>query len=72
MQQTTIKEIDFTSKVQEVTGFNYDQKMAIFKILTTFGIPILPGEEQKEDWVLLRSLIDKQIYGEYAKVPMQD
>ena len=50
---------DFESKSKEITGFNYEQKVKIFQILTTFGIPVVPSDEQKEDWLLLRSLLDK-------------
>jgi hypothetical protein len=44
---------DFETKAKEITGFSFEQKQKIFQILTTYGVPYLPGDDQKEDWALL-------------------
>ena len=57
-------EYNFTQKIKEESGFNFEQKNKIFQILTNFGIPIsFNGEEGKEDWALLSQLLDKHLYG---------
>jgi hypothetical protein len=56
---------DFVNKVQEISGFNFDEKIKVFEILSTFGMPVAVDEkgEVKEDYHLLKTLLDKAIYG---------
>jgi len=61
---------DFESKFQQISGFNYDEKLKIFEILITFGVPVTYTDgELKEDWYLLKALIDKSLFGN-EKLPM--
>lgn len=65
-------EYNFPLRLKEASGFDIHQKNKIFQTLTTFGIPIaFTGEEGKEDWSLLQSLLDKHLYGNDS-LPDQD
>ena len=52
-----VPSFDFGEKVKEVSGFDLEQKQKLYEILTTYGIPQLPEDEQKEDWRLLILLL---------------
>ena len=63
-QQVT--SFDFGQKVKETSGFSLEQKLVLYEILTTYGIPCLPENEQKEDWRLLMLLLQDRCGADFS------
>jgi hypothetical protein len=51
-----------------MSGFTLDEKNKLYEILINYGVPVNVIDEQKDDWELLRILLNKEVKGEDSEV----